>query len=158
MRGELTGRHVLMMLIAFFGIIIAVNVDFIIKAETTFRGEDEHNPYLQGLDYNETLAKRAAQSELGWQALVTAARGQGRAADIRIDIQQKDGTAPRGLTLEGRLRHPSDANLDQTLIFRDAGEGHFTATLANVTGGLWNVEVHSTSEQPFEADRRIWLP
>ncbi len=157
MTTELTGRHILIILVAFFGIILAVNIDLVIKAETTFSGEDEHNPYLQGLDFNDTLARRAEQARLGWQAGIIATRGAGNAITVQVDVQQKDGTPPPGLTLEGLLRHPSDAERDQALTFQSSGNGRFLATLPNVPNGVWNIEVHSTSQDPFEADKRIWL-
>jgi nitrogen fixation protein FixH len=157
---QLSGKHVLLMLIAFFGIILAVNIDLVLKAQTTFSGEDVHNAYLQGVDFNETLAKRAEQARLGWQAEIKASRTSVKAVNIAISIREPDGSAPVGLALEGRLRHPSDARLDHDLKFRALGPGHFAVTLPNVPKGLWNIEVHSSaaSSHPFEADKRLWLP
>ena len=65
---ELTGKHVLLMLVAFFGVIIVTNVIFINAAVTSFRGEDVKGSYRQGLEYNETLETRKSEGQLGWSA------------------------------------------------------------------------------------------
>ncbi len=158
MKGELTGKHVLFILIAFFGIIIAVNVDLIIKAQTTFSGEDSRNPYLQGIEYNETLARRAEQKKLGWHADIGTIRGTADTLQINVTLRQKDGAPVNGLHLEGRLRHPSYAKLDVPLKFNDQGGGHYVADLESVAKGFWNIDIHSaTGSEPFELDKRIWL-
>ena len=58
---KLTGRGVLLILAGFFGVIILTNAIFITAAVRTFRGEDEAKPYLQGVEYNRTLVRRAEQ-------------------------------------------------------------------------------------------------
>ncbi|MEO1305623.1 MAG: FixH family protein, partial [Pseudomonadota bacterium] len=64
----LKGWHVLLIMLGFFGIMFAVNGVFLYHAITSFPGEDIKKSYVQGLNYNDTLAVRAAQAELGWQA------------------------------------------------------------------------------------------
>lgn len=60
---ELTGRHVLMITVGAFGVIIAVNVVMAWQAISTFPGLEVKNSYVasQGFD-----ARRTAQQELGW--------------------------------------------------------------------------------------------
>jgi nitrogen fixation protein FixH len=112
MTGKLTGRGVLVWLFVFFGIIISMNAYFITVSTRTFRGEDEQKPYLQGVEYNQTLARHAAQAALGWTAAITATRLQG--GDVRVEIQMHDraGNPVTGTGLGGELRHPSDENRD----------------------------------------------
>ncbi|HEY1878254.1 MAG TPA: FixH family protein, partial [Rhizomicrobium sp.] len=66
MTGRLTGRGVLIWLFGFFAVIFAMNIYFIMVSSRTFRGEDEQKPYLQGVEFNQTLARRAEQESLGW--------------------------------------------------------------------------------------------
>ena len=61
-RGGLTGRHVLMMLIAFFGVIFAVNGVFLYAAISTFDGTDTSSAYQKGIDYNTTIAESEEQA------------------------------------------------------------------------------------------------
>ncbi len=60
---EITGRHVLAMFIAFFGVIIAVNVGLAWKAISTFPGLEVANSYVASQTFN---AEMAAQKALGW--------------------------------------------------------------------------------------------
>lgn len=116
---ELTGRHVLLMVIVFFGVLILINGIFIYQAVGTFRGEDVERSYRQGLDYNETLEARRAQTELGWQAQVERNDmvGQGDLRDIQIRLRDADGALIAFDRLDGRLRHPVDTALDIPIAF-----------------------------------------
>lgn len=158
MTGHLTGRGVLVWLFTFFGVIIAMNSYFIIVSSRTFRGEDEQKPYLQGMKYNQTLARHAEQAALGWTAAVTATRlGDG---DVRIEIRLRDraGNPVKEPGLAGELRHPADENRDRMLRLTEAGPGTYQAQLSHVSPGAWDVLVHSSNERtPFDAERRLWV-
>lgn len=154
MTGKLTGRGVLLWLLAFFGVVMGVNAWFVTVSATTFRGEDEQKPYLQGVEYNDTLARRAEQKKLGWQATIAADRlAQGL---VRVTVHV-EGRGTQDLALTGELRHPADENRDRPLKFTRAGEGLYQADLKGVPSGLWDVFVQAGHGQPFEADRRLWL-
>ena len=60
-----TGRHVLMMMLGFFGVIFAVNGVFAFLAIDTFTGLETEQAYLKGLDYNRTLTAAAEQRTTG---------------------------------------------------------------------------------------------
>ena len=62
------GWHVLVLIVLFFSVTIGVNATFITLAMRTHPGEDVPRSYYQGLNYNETLARRHEQAELGWSA------------------------------------------------------------------------------------------
>ncbi|MEZ5776152.1 MAG: FixH family protein [Hyphomicrobiaceae bacterium] len=87
-RGGLTGRHVLMMLIAFFGVIFAVNGVFLYAAISTFDGTDTSSAYQKGIDYNTTIAESEEQARRGWKGVVSPVAGAGgsrRAHRFRSD-------------------------------------------------------------------------
>ena len=108
MTGHLTGRGVLIWLFGFFGVIFATNAYFIMVSTRTFRGEDEQKPYLQGVEYNQTLARHAEQAALGWQAAITAARLPGGHVRIEIRMCDRAGKPVAETGLAGELRHPAD--------------------------------------------------
>lgn len=158
MTRKLTGRGVLLLLLGFFGVIFATNVIFITAAVRTFRGEDEAKPYLQGIEYNDTLARRAEQARLGWRASIGDRRLASGAVLLTIDVSQPDGKAPKGLSLTGELRHPADENRDRTLHFVETVPGHFEAQLRDVTPGRWEMVVSNSRTEPFRTERRLWVP
>ena len=65
----LEGRHVLMALIAFFGVMLIANGIFVYFAVLTFSGGDTPESYRKGLNYNETIAAGASdRARLAYRA------------------------------------------------------------------------------------------
>jgi nitrogen fixation protein FixH len=155
---KLTGRGVLLILAGFFGVIILTNAIFITAAVRTFRGEDEARPYLQGVEYNQTLARRAEQVKLGWHARIGDQRLPSGQVLLTVDVAQPDGKAPKGLVLDGELRHPADEHRDRALRFAETSPGHFQAYLRDLAPGQWRMVVSNSQAQPFRAERRLWVP
>src|SRR5579871_6141866 len=125
----LTGRGVLIWLSGFFAIIFAMNSYFIIVSSRTFRGEDEQKPYLQGVEYNNTLTRRAKQQALGWKTTITATRLPDGHLGIEIMTRDKDGRAVAQAGLAGELRHPTDENRDRVLHLSSIAPGLYRAEL-----------------------------
>ena len=157
----LRGWHVLAGLLTFFGAVVAVNIYFAFAAVATFPGEDVTHPYIQGLEYNRTLAERRAQQAQGWR--VTA--GLERAADgpiLAIALRQPDGAPLTGARLDGTLRWPADSHRDRPLAFHEPSPGRYVAKLTSLAGGDW--DLRATAATPngrtldFEADLRWPLP
>lgn len=157
MTGEIKGWHVLAMLLAFFGVTIAVNTALTIYAIGTFSGEDVPKPYLQGLDYNRTLEARAAQHALGWTATISGTR-DGADAAIAAHIAGRDGSPKSMLTAEAVLRRPTDARLDRTVPLVQMGDGNYEARVKDVAAGAWDIIVRAKDDSgAFEAERRVVL-
>lgn len=158
MKATLSGKGVLLYLAGFFAVVIAVNVFFIVQAVTTFRGEDEEDSYTQGLEYNHTLERAAAQKALGWRAAIGAAREESRGAHVVVTVTSKGGTPLSHLALKGELRRPTDAARDRALSFREVGPGEYASDARDVAPGIWDVIVETRTDVPFEANRRVWIP
>ncbi len=159
MNKTLTGRGVLLWLFAFFGIIFATNAYFIVLSVKTFSGEDEQKPYLQGVEYNDTLARRAAQRRLGWRATMTATRLSSGHVRISVALAGPDGAPETKVSLIGELRHPADEYRDQVLKLKETMPGTYQEELASVSPGSWDLIVNSIAgNAPFEATRRLWVP
>jgi nitrogen fixation protein FixH len=156
---KLTGRGVIIWLIATFGVVLAVNFYFIYEAEHTYPGQDVSHPYLQGVDYNQTLADRVKQAKLGWSASIGGTLAKDGTATITVTIHDKDGKPVSGEALGGLLRHPMDEELDRSIALKEEGNGTYVGHLAHVGVGRWDVIVKrkTAKEAPFEAERRLWL-
>jgi len=152
MKGQITGRHVLIMVLGFFAVTIAVNAVFITQAFRTFRGEDVPRSYMQGVAYNETLAAREAQAVLGWTAVADA-----RLDGVDLVITDRAGEPVTGLALAGRLRHPADANRDIALSLVETEAGRYIAAY-EAPPGSWRLVVETDGEgPPFTINRPLWL-
>jgi nitrogen fixation protein FixH len=159
MRKPLTGRGVLLWLCGFFGVIFAANAYFITVSVKTFRGEDEQKPYLQGIEYNDTLARRAEQKRIGWRAAISAARLTSGQVRISVALTQAGGSPEANTALHGELRHPADENKDRDLALKEIQPGLYQTELKDVSPGSWDVLVSNTDKAtPFEAVRRLWVP
>ena len=159
MTREWTGRHILITLIATFGVVFAVNGFFILKAERTYPGQDVTHPYLQGIEYNQTLKNRARQEALGWQASIGGTLAADGMATITVTVKNKAGAPVSSEALSGLLRHPMDEERDHAIAFHNEGQGVYVGHVPHVAAGRWDVVVtrKTSREAPFEATRRIWL-
>jgi nitrogen fixation protein FixH len=153
----LTGRGVLAWLVAFFGIIFATNAIFITMAVKTFSGEDEQKPYLQGVEYNHTLARRAEQARDGWKATIVAHRLASGFVTIDVTLTKPDGSAGQGFFLAAELRHPADENRDRPLRLKEISAGHYRGEITGIPAGQWDLQLVNNGKQPFQASRRLWL-
>ena len=159
MNKTLSGRTVLLWVIGFFAVIISVNVYFITISVTSFSGEDEQKPYLQGVEYNSTLQHRAEQAALGWDASMSARRLATGMVRVAVALRRPDESAHDPVTLEGELRHPSNENRDRIFAMTEIGPGLYQADLKDIGTGAWDMIVKSAQRQkPFEASRRLWVP
>lgn len=133
----LTGWHVLFIILGMFGVVISVNVYFGYKAITTSSGEIGH-AYLSGLKFNETLAARAKQSQLGWQMDLGFERGAGGDALFIATLKDKDKNPISGAVLKGKVGRPAEAKDDQILVFKEEKAGTYTAHLEKLGPGKWH--------------------
>ncbi|WP_158025578.1 FixH family protein [Maricaulis sp. W15] len=149
----LRGWHVLIMIIAFFGVTIGVNAAFITLAVQTHPGEDVPRSYVQGLNYNDTLDRRDAQAALGWQARINLVE-----RDLLVAISDAQGAPVGNLALAGTLIHRADTDRDCPLDFTETRPGVYRGSLPCEGSGDWRVEVHTVEGAPFEMVSELWLP
>lgn len=145
MRGGVKGWQVLVMILGFFAVTIGVNVYFITRAVGTHPGEDVPRSYTQGLDYNDTLGRRAAQSDLGWRARVNAVDGR-----MVVAVEDAAGAPVRGLQLAGALRHRTVTREDCPLVFVEGENGIYRAPIECAGPGPWRMTAGHDGEPPFE--------
>jgi nitrogen fixation protein FixH len=156
---KLTGRQVIVWLAGTFAIVVGVNAYFIAKAITTYPGEDQANPYLQGIHYNRVLAEREQQKKSGWTAVIAGDRGNSGNTTITVTLSTQGTPLPSDLRIKGVLRHPADAELDKPLTFTRLSSNNFVSQVKGVARGAWdsNVQVQSGNVVLFEAGRRLWF-
>lgn len=151
---KLTGKHVLLYMLAFFGVMFAVNGLFLYKAITSFPGEDVKNSYLQGLNYNDTLSANAAQAALGWSAAAGIDDGQ-----LVFHLTDRAGEPLSIYQVSASLQHPTSDNGDAMLELESVGNGRYRHTLNSVPAGRWNVTFEVTDptdkEVVFLAQKEI---
>ena len=132
---QLTGWHVLAMMVTFFGVIISVYLTMAYLANSTWSGLVVANGYVASQSFDKDLAKARAQEALGWSVGFS-----NEANRVRITFADANGAKIDGLTITGDLGRTVTDKEDQTLTFSSMGSGVYTAP-ANLTAGVWEVEV-----------------
>ena len=131
------GRHVLMGLIAFFGVMLCVNGIFLYLALTTFAGGDTADPYRKGLNYNATLAAAERQAERGWRTDMHYDQKEGRLTLSVLDMEQQPIA---GLDVEAMMSRPATDKEDRPVSFRPTGQGLYSADV-ELAPGLWVISI-----------------
>ena len=137
---QFTGWHMLASLIAFFGVIISVNLTLAYFANSTWSGLVVANGYVASQSFGDDLAKAKAQDALGWT--VGMSHTGDRVRFTFLDAQQNKIT---GLSLTGKLRRTVSDQFDAQLTFSDIGAGAYSAP-AKLAPGLWEIEVDAAGD------------
>lgn len=151
----LTGRMVLALLIAFFGIVIGVNLVMLRLASSTFSGLDEKNAYTAGVSHNRALLAAKAQDERGWQIearLRTSPEGR-----TLLVIERKDLAADvGGLIVTARFEHPAMGREDRTAVLAASGFSQWLADV-DLPAGAWDlvIEMRAGGELMFLSRDRV---
>ena len=145
----LTGRKVLLIAVAAFGVVIAANLVLLFAATGTFPGLVVKNSYVasQGWD-----RKTQAQRALGWKA--AALYGDGT---LRVMMTGRDGAPVAGLSVVAVVGRPASAREDVRLELTEAAEG-YAAPLV-LAPGMWRVAITGTDAVggSFEAAAQFYV-
>lgn len=135
----LTGRHVLVIALAAFAVIIGANMTMLFAATGTFPGLVVKNSYVASQGWN---ARAEASAALGWQARV--GYGDGAVWVVVHDAAGAPVTVPE---LRLRVGRPTHDGADRVLTAQWVGDG-YTAPVA-LDPGRWQVEVDSPAVPAF---------
>ncbi|GGB02011.1 cytochrome oxidase [Brucella endophytica] len=133
---EFTGRHMLITMLSFFGVVITVNVTMAIYANTSWTGLVVKNTYVASQQFNEKAAIGRAQSALGWQGALTYGGGK---LSYRLADAEGAPVKPAGVTVT--LKRPAYESEDMTVKLQPDGDG-FSAQTA-VRDGIWIIDVEA---------------
>jgi nitrogen fixation protein FixH len=159
MEPRLKGKHVLFMLLGFFGVIFAVNGYFAYSALSTLPGEERGATYEAGLHYNTTLAAQRAQEALRWSHKTEFLPASG----ISVSMADAEGAPVAGLSIEGWLERPASGEPDRKLAFTEVSAGRYEAAAAAPEAGAWILVFTAQKPHPgkdpavYRAKERIWI-
>ena len=147
MGAPLTGRKVLLMAVAAFGVIIAVNVVMAYKAISTFPGLEVGNSYVASQVFD---AERAAQDRLGW----TLAHDYKDGA-LRLSFRDRDGKPVQVDRLTATVGRTTEARDDRQPEFAFDGADYVAET--SLTPGKWMVLMEAFSKDGTRFHQRLDL-
>ncbi len=155
----LTGRMVLLMLVAFFGVVIGVNVTMARLAIATLPGTEVDSPYQASLAYEGEIAAARAQDARRWDVDAHVEREADGAALLRLTARDKDGRPVTGLKFEGRFERPADKRADQAVELSEVGIGVYRGRLDTIAPGQWDLvlEADASGQRMFLSKNRLLL-
>ena len=151
-KGKLTGRHVLLILLGFFGVLFAVNAVFVVAAVRSFPGETVAGAYNRGLDYNEQLNTRAAQRALGWRAELGLVERAGQ-RHVMARLFDAEGRGLDRLDVTVTLRAAAGRAADRSLVLENRGGGDYLSRVKDLGSGAW--EARLDARDPRDDTRRL---
>lgn len=156
----LTGKHVLLMFLAFFGVIFAVNGIFLSKAITSFPGETSKKSYLQGIHYNDTLDEKRIQALTGWRAEVGVVSSDDSIPLLVARLYDKNNVPLSDLTVDAELIQHSGKHTALEANLNVSAKGEYSLTLEKLNAGRWTAHIHAQSidGHKFEATKEVVIP
>ncbi len=140
----LTGHHVLIGFLGFFGVIFAVNGALVYFAINSWPGLDVEGAYERGLNYNDTIDAAERQSKLNWDSRVTLS--QGARQTVRVQITGGGGELVTGLSVAASLRRPANEISDQRLALDETSPGVYSAMVSLPLAGIWRVAIKAEAK------------
>lgn len=158
---RLTGRRVLYILIATFGVVFAVNGYMIYRAIGSFPGLATESSFRDSQRFNSEIAAAQAQVDRGWHVVADATHTGDDAVTIVLTARDRDDKPLTGVTFAARLEHPADRHHDKHVELSpvagasDRYEGH----LAAVTPGKWGlvIEGDGTAGRLFLSQNTVFF-
>src|SRR5260370_3227891 len=104
----LTGGKVLFMLVAFFGVVIGVNMVMMKLAIQTLPGTEVDSAYSASLAYEKEIAAAHDQNARNWKVDAQVQRGPDGGATLQVEARDESGKPMSGLKFQGRFERPTD--------------------------------------------------
>jgi nitrogen fixation protein FixH len=137
---ELTGRAVLIWLLAFFSVTIGVNAVMVRLASKTFGGLETESSYRAGMTFKYDIEAAEQQDALHWKVDGNVTRAASGEVALEIKVRDASGQIVPGWTATALLAHPTDSRLDQRIDLVRTGPESARGT-AYADPGHWNIMV-----------------
>jgi nitrogen fixation protein FixH len=131
-----TGKHMALVFVAGFGIVIAVNLLMASFAIGSFHGTVVDNSYVASQNYNGWLAKAEASKNLGWDVRAS------QRADGRVVLDTAG--VPAGAQVAAEAERPLGARENTPLAFAPDAGGRWISDKP-LAGGRWQMRIAITA-------------
>jgi nitrogen fixation protein FixH len=158
-RRMLTGRAVLVWLLAFFAVVFAANGVMMKFAIETMSGTEVDSAYRASITFNAEARAARRQDERAWQVNGRAARDADGGAVVRVEARDKAGAPLTGLTFSAALERPTDKRADRRIALAELQSGLYGGKAADVAAGQWDLvlEADRAGERVFLSKTRVFL-
>ena len=133
--GEFTGRHMALIMVAFFGVVISVNGYMAWVAVDSWTGLMARNGYVASQDFNADLAVRRKQDSLGFQSILRY-----RDKAVTFTFQDRSGQPLEGYEITLKVGRPTNEREDRQFLMTESEPGTYRQKL-NLAPGQWNADI-----------------
>ena len=148
----ITGRMVFFMVVAFFAVVVGVNLVMVRLAIQTLPGTEVDSAYSASLAYGKEIATARDQSERNWKVDAHVERSGQGGATLQIEVRDNAGRPMSGLTFQGRCERPTDRRADRPVELAETGIGIYRGSAETVAPGQWDLVLEGAS-----AGKRLFL-
>ena len=155
----ITGRMVLFMMVAFFGVVIGVNLIMMRLAIQTLPGTEVDSAYSASLAYEKEIATARAQSARNWKVDAHVERSGQGGATLQVEARDNDGRPMSGLTFHGRFERPTDRRADLPVALAEVGIGIYRGSAETIAPGQWDLVLEGVAagQRLFLSKNRVLL-
>jgi nitrogen fixation protein FixH len=155
----LTGRMVLFSLLAFFGVVISVNVIMMRLAIQTLPGTEVDSAYSASLAYEKEIAAAHDQNQRNWKVDAHVERNPDGGARLRVEARDNTGKPISGLKFQGRFERPTDRRADQPVTLAEVESGVYRGSSPLISPGQWDLvlEGDAAGQRMFLSKNRVLL-
>lgn len=133
-----TGWHMLAIIVAFFAVIIGVNLWMAISAARTWTGLEVENSYVASQEFNEKLKVAHARDAAGWKGGLAYEGGA-----LVFTLNGADGAPVDATTVEVEVHRPIGVEGDRTIILQRRPDGTYGAPIA-LDPGVWIAAIRAS--------------
>ncbi len=131
---QFTGRHMLILIVGFFGVILSMNLTLAWFALSSWPGLLDGNGYRASQSYNQRNAEARVQAERGWRAEIVIAGGA-----FDLTIIGAGGMPVTGLEVTATVGRPTHEGSDTDYVLTETGGSY--AAAADLADGVWTISV-----------------
>lgn len=155
---KLTGKHVLIWVLSFFGVMLVANGFFVYYANTSWPGVEVKSSYNVSQNYNQIIKEAKQQDARAWTLNTDLKRSKN---DVFLVVQAKDkiGNALLDLDLKSEIGRTITETFDRTVELKPYGEGVYKVNLGSLDPGRWRVKLlaYQRDELKFQSVQQVNL-
>jgi len=155
----LTGRKVFFLLVAFFGVVIGVNLVMMRFAIKTLPGTEVDSAYSASLAYEKEIAAAREQNRRNWKIDAHVQRDANGDATLQVEARDTSGRPMSGLKFQGRFERPTDRRADLTVVLAEVGIGIYRGSALAIAPGQWDLVLEGVAagQRMFLSKNRVLL-
>jgi nitrogen fixation protein FixH len=150
---------VFFMMVAFFGVVIGVNLVMMRLAIQTLPGTEVDSAYSASLAYQKEITTAQAQSARNWKVEAHVERSGQGGATLQVEARDNQGRPMSGLKFQGRFERPTDRRADLAVSLAEVGIGIYRGNAETIAPGQWDLVVEGAAggQRLFLSKNRVLL-